>query len=138
MEVKINKEIREYTEGIFLGLSLRQCFFSFLACVMAVIFYFLFIDHLGMEITSWLCMISAAPFAALGFIRFQGMNAEQIVICAIRSLLIKQQNLYYEYLKEFLEIKRKESIDPNDKKLRKIEKTKQRKNKCSQKRTGSN
>lgn len=28
MEVKINKEIREYTEGIFLGLSLRQCFFS--------------------------------------------------------------------------------------------------------------
>ena len=38
---------------------------------------------------------------------------------------------YYEYLKEFLEIKRKESIDPNDKKLRKIEKTKQRKNKCS-------
>ena len=44
MEVKINKEIREYTEGIFLGLSLRQCLFSFLACVMAVIFYFLFID----------------------------------------------------------------------------------------------
>ena len=42
MEVKINKEIREYTEGIFLGLSLRQCLFSFLACVMAVIFYFLF------------------------------------------------------------------------------------------------
>ena len=138
MEVKINKEIREYTEGIFLGLSLRQCFFSFLACVMAVIFYFLFIDHLGMEITSWLCMISAAPFAALGFIRFQGMNAEQIVICAIRSLLIKQHNLYYEYLKEFLEIKRKESIDPYDKKLRKIEKAKQRKNKCSQKCTGSN
>ena len=117
MEVKINKEIREYTEGIFLGLSLRQCFFSFLACVMAVTFYFLFIDRLGMEITSWLCMISAAPFAAFGFIRFQGMNAEQIVVCAIRSLLIKQHNLifkplnlYYEYLKEFLEIKRKESI----------------------------
>ena len=130
MEVKINKEIREYTEGIFLGLSLRQCLFSFFACVMAVIFYFLFIDRLGMEITSWLCMISAAPFAALGFIRFQGMNAEQIV-CVIRSQLIKQhklifkpQNLYYEYLKEFLEIKRKESIDPYDKKLRKIKKTK--------------
>ena len=46
------------------------------------------------------------------------------------NLIFKPQNLYYEYLKEFLEIKRKESIDPNDKKLRKIEKTKQRKNKC--------
>ena len=119
-------------------------FFFFSVCNGSYIL-FLFIDHLGMEITSWLCMISAAPFAALGFIRFQGMNAEQIVICAIRSLLIKQhnlifkpQNLYYEYLKEFLEIKRKESIDPYDKKLRKIEKAKQRKNKCSQKCTGSN
>ncbi len=112
MEVKINKEIRDYTEGILLGLSLRQCLFSFFACVMAVIFYSLCIDRLGMEITSWLCMISAAPFVALGFIRYQGMNAEQIVVCVIRSLLIKQhnlifkpQNLYYEYLKEILKNK---------------------------------
>ena len=66
MEVKINKEIREYTEGIFLGLSLRQCFFSFLACVMAVIFYFLFIDHLGMEITSWLCIFFVKKRIAFG------------------------------------------------------------------------
>lgn len=63
MEVKINKDIREYTESIVLGLSLRQCFFSVLACIMAVIFYFLFIDSLGMEITSWLCILSAVPFA---------------------------------------------------------------------------
>ncbi|WP_278452138.1 PrgI family protein [Thomasclavelia spiroformis] len=27
MEVKINKEIREYTESIFFGLTMRQCFF---------------------------------------------------------------------------------------------------------------
>mgnify|MGYP001099975689 CR=1 FL=1 len=38
MEVKINKDIREYTESIVLGLSLRQCFFSVLACIIAVIF----------------------------------------------------------------------------------------------------
>ena len=68
MEVKINKDIREYTESIVLGLSLRQCFFSVLACIMAVLFYFLFINQLGMEMTSWLCMLSAAPFAALGFV----------------------------------------------------------------------
>ena len=144
-EIKINKEIRDYTESIFFGLSLRQSIFSIIACAIACGLYFLFKERFGTEVTSWLCMLGAAPFAAFGFIRFQGMNAEQIVICAIRSLLIKQhnlifkpQNLYYEYLKEFLEIKRKESIDPYDKKLRKIEKAKQRKNKCSQKCTGSN
>ena len=31
MEVKINKEIREYTENMFFGLSMRQFFFSVLA-----------------------------------------------------------------------------------------------------------
>lgn len=27
MEIKINKEIRDYTESIFMGLSMRQVFF---------------------------------------------------------------------------------------------------------------
>ena len=34
-EIKINKEIRDYTESILLGLSLRQTVFSILACVIA-------------------------------------------------------------------------------------------------------
>lgn len=29
MEIKLNKEIREYTESIFFGLTMRQCFFLF-------------------------------------------------------------------------------------------------------------
>lgn len=40
MEVKINKEIRDYTEAIFFGLSLRQFIFSILACGIAVGLYF--------------------------------------------------------------------------------------------------
>lgn len=52
MEIKLNKEIREYTESIFFGLTMRQCFFSVLACIGAVIVYFYAIDTLGMEITS--------------------------------------------------------------------------------------
>ena len=31
MEVRINKEIRDYQESMFFGLSLRQCIFSLLA-----------------------------------------------------------------------------------------------------------
>ena len=80
MEVKINKEIREYTESLFFGLNMRQCLFSALACIVAVLIYFLFIDKLGMEMISWLCMLGAAPFAALGFIKYQGMNAEHVEI----------------------------------------------------------
>ena len=41
MEVKINKEIREYSESIFFGLNLRQLIFSLLAMGAAVTVYFL-------------------------------------------------------------------------------------------------
>ncbi len=41
MEVKINREIRYYTESMFFGLSLRQFIFSALACAVAVVIYFL-------------------------------------------------------------------------------------------------
>ena len=37
MEVKINKEIRNYTESMFFGLSLRQFIFSVLACGVAAV-----------------------------------------------------------------------------------------------------
>ena len=35
MEIKINREIRDYKENIFFGLSLRQLIFSLLACGVA-------------------------------------------------------------------------------------------------------
>ena len=41
MEVKINREIRNYTESMFFGLSLRQLIFSALAMAVAVGLYFL-------------------------------------------------------------------------------------------------
>ena len=49
MEVKINREIRDYTESMFFGLSLRQFFFSVLACGVAVGLYFLLHPYVGME-----------------------------------------------------------------------------------------
>lgn len=136
-EIKINKEIRDYTESILLGLSLRQTIFSILACTVACGLYFLFKERLGTEVTSWLCMLGAAPFAALGFIRFQGMYTEDIVKMAISSFVLSTRNLinvpfnlYYEILELFINQSRKESI-VHDKKLRKIEKAQQRKNKSA-------
>lgn len=49
MEVKINKEIRDYTEAIFFGLSLRQFIFSGLACGIAVGLYFLLHPYMSID-----------------------------------------------------------------------------------------
>ena len=136
-EIKINKEIRDYTESIFFGLSLRQSIFSIIASIIATGIYFLFNDKLGTEMTSWLCMLGAAPFAALGFIRFQGMYTEDIVKTVFNSLLLsfrdlinKPFNLYDEVFEPMIKQSRKESI-VHDKKLWKIEKAQQRKNKSA-------
>ena len=75
MEVKINREIRSYTESMFFGLSMRQFVFSILACAVAVGLYFLLRPYAGMETVSWMCILGAAPFAALGFISYHGMTA---------------------------------------------------------------
>lgn len=106
MEVKINREIREYTESIFFGLSLRQFIFSICACVVAVVLYFILKPYCGIETLSWVCILGAAPFAALGFIKYNGMTAEKFVAAWVKSMILtpkrltfKPINLYYEDLK---------------------------------------
>jgi len=106
MEVKVNKEIREYSESIFFGLNLRQFIFSILACVIAVIIYFILRPYFGIETLSWVCILGAIPFALLGFLKYNGMTAEKVVIAYIKSeilmpskLLFKPVNIYAELLK---------------------------------------
>lgn len=96
MEVKINKEIRSYTESIFFGLTLRQFVFSVFACGVAVLFYFLLKPYLGIETLSWVCILAAAPFAVLGFVKYNGMNAEELIIAWIRSEIFIPKELRYE------------------------------------------
>ena len=110
MEVKINREIRNYTESMFFGLSMRQFIFSILAVAVAVGLYFLLKPYVGTETVSWMCILGAAPFAALGFITYHDMTAEQFLWAWLRSELLEPKelrfetsNLYYEALKDKLE-----------------------------------
>ena len=110
MEVKINKEIRNYTESMFFGLSLRQFIFSVLACGVAVGLYFLLRPRFVTETLSWVCILGAFPFAAMGFIKYNGMTAEQFVWAWIKSeflmpkkLMFLPDNLYYETMKPTIE-----------------------------------
>jgi len=115
MEVKINKEIRNYTESIFFGLSLRQFIFSILALGVAVAVFFGLRNHLGVETVSWVCVLGAAPFAACGFITYHGMTAEQFAWAWLKSefimpkrLTFKPTNLYYEAVRPLIENPKKE------------------------------
>ena len=110
MEIKINREIRDYTESMFFGLSLRQFIFSLAAIAVAVGAYFILKPYLGTETVSWVCILAAAPFAAMGFIKYNGLTAERFVWAWLRSefivpkkLTFRAVNIYAEAIKSTLE-----------------------------------
>ena len=107
MEVKIPKEIRDYQESIFFGLSTRQFICSLLAVGVAVGLYFGLRPLIGSEEVGWMCILGAAPFAACGFFKYHGMTAEQVAWAWFKSeflypkkLVFKSENFYYEALKD--------------------------------------
>ena len=121
LEIKINKEIREYTESVFFGLSLRQFIFSILACGVAIGLYFLLNPYLGTETVSWVCVLGAAPFASFGFVNYNGMTLEKLIWAWFKSeflipkkLVFHPENLYYESVKPYIEKRQKEETKKHD------------------------
>ena len=103
MEININKDIREYTEGVFFGLNLRQLICSGLAVASAVAVYFGARGTVANDMITYLCIAVAVPFAAIGFIKYNGMPMEKIFVAWLkdnfiypRRLTIKSNNLYKE------------------------------------------
>ena len=141
MEVQINKEIRNYMESMFFGLSLRQFIFSVLACGVAMGLYFLLRSRFGTETLSWVCILGAFPFAAMGFIKYNGMTAEQFVWAWLKSeflmpkkLMFLPDNLYYETVKPTIESYEKGLTTVRKKqkgRTPKPKKSKKKKAKCS-------
>lgn len=117
MEVKINKEIQDYSESVFFGLSMRQTIFSVLAIAVAVALYFLLKPYLGVETLSWVCILGAFPFAVLGFVKYHGMTAERFLVVWFRSEILeprrfacKPNNIYFELSKKALRKMEKEAL----------------------------
>ena len=102
MEVRINKEVRNYQESLFFGLSLRQLL---LAVAVAVGVYFGLRPVLGNGEIGWVCVLAAFPFALGGFFQYNGMTLERFLLAYIRSeflfprrLVFRSDNIYAKAL----------------------------------------
>ena len=105
MEVRINKEVRNYQESLFFGLSLRQLLFALLTVAVAVGVYFGLRPVLGNGEIGWVCVLAAFPFALGGFFQYNGMTLERFLLAYIRSeflfprrLVFKSDNIYAKAL----------------------------------------
>ena len=120
MEININKDIREYTEGVFFGLNVRQMICSGLAVASAVAVYFYTKDLVTKDTVTYFCIAAAAPFAAVGFVKYNGMPLEKILWAFIkdcflfpRRLTVRINNLYGEGTRDRGEKKEREVLREN-------------------------
>lgn len=79
--------------------------------------------NLGTETASWICILCAAPFAALGFFKYNGLSAEQFIWAFIKSeflmpreICFKPQNIHYEMMKETIVEREREGLLEGSKK----------------------
>jgi len=103
MEIKICKDVREYRESVFFGLTLRQFICSIGAVLIAVGLYFGLKSIIGKEIASWACIVGAAPVAIAGFFKYNGLTVERFIGAWVNSevrrrgqRLWKGENYYLE------------------------------------------
>lgn len=111
MESNVNREIRNYHEGVFMGLSTRQTVCASLAAVAAAGTNFGLKPFIGTELASVVCILAAAIPAAIGFMTFHGLPFEKLAFAWLRTMLIhnngwyvyKSVNFYAKFTPEALE-----------------------------------
>ena len=104
MEIKINKEIRSYSESVAMGLSLRQFICAALALSLSIVLSVLLKDFVPGGALPWIIILSSAPFAFLGFFTFNGMPFEKAAWCFIRSEILEPRYVKFEGKNLYMEI----------------------------------
>ena len=105
IEIRIPKEIKNYREKLFFGLTLRQCICAGAALLICVPLYIFGNRFLPREAVSWAVVIIAAPLMLVGFFRYNDMNFEQFAVEYIAHHF-KPQKRIYEYEPIFMELRR--------------------------------
>lgn len=121
MEVKINKEIRDYSSSFVIGLSGRQFGFTVAGALASVGAYFLLRNSIPTEPLQWICIAIVAPLAAMGFVKYNGMPLEKIVLAMLKTyittpaqLRFHSKNAFYQSDKEKIEFMLKEESKRRD------------------------
>ncbi len=85
MECNVNKEIRDYREGIFMGLSMRQTVWGAVTIAIATATNFGLRLFVGKEPAMMLAVMLAAIPGLVGFFRYKGLTFEQFAVAWLRT-----------------------------------------------------
>ena len=105
IEIRIPKEIKNYREKLFFGLTLRQCICAAAALLICVPLYIFGSRYFSQEIISWIVMIIAAPLMLAGFFRYNDMNFEKFAVEWFYHHFSEQKR-EYSFEPVFMELRR--------------------------------
>jgi hypothetical protein len=104
IEIRIPKEIKNYREKLFFGLTLRQCICAGIALVICVPLYIWGNRFLPQEAVSWAVVLVAVPLMLTGFFRYNDMVFEQFALEVINFYASPQKRIF-SYEPPFMEFR---------------------------------
>ena len=107
IKADIPQDIREYKEQFFFGLNLRQLICAVLMILLSVGTFLICHNFIRTDILMYILVAEAAPLAAAGFLKYNGMTAEKFIWAWIKStfmipkvLTFGNTNYYFSMLEE--------------------------------------
>lgn len=106
IEIRIPKEIKNYREKLFFGLTLRQCICAGVALLICVPLYIFGRNFIPQEMVSWLVILIAAPLMLAGFFKYNDMFFEQFAVEFFYFYFFPQKRVY-SYEPVFADLRKK-------------------------------
>jgi hypothetical protein len=103
MKKRINIEITDYQENVFMGMTWRQVLFGIAGVVVIGVAYFMTYSSMNENLASWVAIGMGLPCFLFGFLRPHKMPLEKFIAlwftCAFlehRFLVFRSENALYE------------------------------------------
>lgn len=96
IDIKIPREIKSYKEKIYFGLDLRQLICVIIAIAINVPLYWYGRKVLGDDITSWVIIFVSLPLMSIGFVNYNGMQFEEIIVAVLNNNYLKTTKRKYK------------------------------------------
>ena len=123
IEIRIPKEIKNYREKLFFGLTLRQCICAGISLAICVPLYIWGHHFLPQEAISWIVVFIGAPLLSTGFFRYNDMAFEQFAVEVIHFYASPQKRVY-SYEPPFMELRNTYITDQLNEEIAAIKDTK--------------
>lgn len=94
IEIKVPKEIKEYKEKWYFGLTLRQLISVGISISLNIPLVYFGKKYLSTDLLGWLCILITIIFGGIGFFEYNKMKFEKFVIVYLKNKFQQQKRVY--------------------------------------------